>query len=79
MFLSLPLNIENDIKANYSYLQVAWKNPKGIMYRKVELKRRKYHYGMHRPWTQEFKLENGPGQYRRKVFVEPHGEWAFFK
>ncbi|XP_050690506.1 probable 39S ribosomal protein L24, mitochondrial [Eriocheir sinensis] len=59
--------------------QVAWKNPRGMMYRRVVVKRKKYHFDVHRPWSQEFKIDNAPGTRKQKVFIEPIGEWSFFK
>ncbi|XP_068893522.1 large ribosomal subunit protein uL24m [Tenebrio molitor] len=60
--------------------QVEWKNPKGIQYKaNAVIKRTKYKFGMHRPWTAEFREENSPGVYHAKVFVEPIKKWSFFR
>lgn len=60
--------------------QVYWKNPKAIQYRaNAEVKRKKYHFTTHRPWTGEFKEENAPGRLYAKVFVEPIKDWSIFR
>lgn len=60
--------------------QVYWKNPKGIQYRPhVEVKRKRFHFSTHRPWTAQFKQENAPGIHHAKVFVEPIKEWSVFR
>jgi len=59
--------------------QVYWRTPKDPRYLRREVKRRKYYFGIHRPWTAEFQMENRPGTMRRKVFVEPILDWSFFK
>lgn len=58
--------------------QVFWKNPKGPQYRAgVEIKKKKYHFGLHRPWTHEFREDNS--SMHQKVWVEPIKEWSFFR
>lgn len=59
--------------------QVYWRTPKGRQYLKREVKRKKYYFGIHRPWTTEFQMENERGTMRKKVFVEPICDWSFFK
>lgn len=60
--------------------QVYWKNPKAIQYRpNTEIKRKKFHFSTHRPWTADFKRENAPGILHPKVFVEPIKEWSVFR
>lgn len=60
--------------------QVYWKNPKAIQYRaNVEVKRKKFHFTTHRPWTAAFREENAPGKMHAKVFVEPIKEWSVFR
>ncbi|KAJ8924279.1 hypothetical protein NQ315_007071 [Exocentrus adspersus] len=60
--------------------QVYWRNPKGIQYKpNAVVKRKKYHFSVHRPWTGEFRQENSPGRLHPKVFVEPIKEWSFFR
>ncbi|KAJ9587133.1 hypothetical protein L9F63_028295 [Diploptera punctata] len=59
--------------------QVYYRYPKGIQYFKKEVKRRKYHFSEHRPWTAEFKEENAPRKQMKKVFLEPIREWKIFK
>ena len=59
--------------------QVFWKTPKAPQYLPKEIYKKKYHFDTARPWTAEFKLMNEPGTHKAKVFVEPVGEWRFFK
>lgn len=60
--------------------QVEWRNPRGIQYKpNAVLKRTKYKFGMHRPWSAQFREENAPGVYHEKVFVEPIRKWSFFR
>lgn len=59
--------------------QVYWRTPKGSQYLRREVKRKKYYFGIHRPWTTEFQMQNERGTMRKKVFVEPIREWSFFK
>lgn len=59
--------------------QGSWKSPTGPQYQKVQLKKKKFRFTTHRPWTQEFQQENPPGKQRKKVFLEPLLEWTFFK
>lgn len=59
--------------------QVYWRTPKGPQYLRREVKRRKYYFDVHRPWTAEFQMQNERGAIRKKVFVEPIRDWSFFK
>jgi len=59
--------------------QVYWRTPKGPQYLRREVKRRKYYFDIHRPWTTEFQMQNKQGSIRKKVFVEPIRDWSFFK
>ncbi|KAL1513496.1 hypothetical protein ABEB36_002900 [Hypothenemus hampei] len=60
--------------------QVYWKNPKGPQYKpNAVIQRKKFYFGVHRPWTMEFKDENQPGRYHPKVFVEPVKDWSYFR
>jgi len=59
--------------------QVYWRTPKGPQYLRREVKRRKYYFDIHRPWTTEFQMQNERGSIRKKVFVEPIRDWSFFK
>jgi len=59
--------------------QTGWKTPSGIQYKPVTLKKKKYRFSVHRPWSQQFMQENIPGRQRKKVFVEPIVDWTFFK
>ncbi|EFX78541.1 probable 39S ribosomal protein L24, mitochondrial [Daphnia pulex] len=58
--------------------QVYWEAPKDIpQYLPVTLEKKKFRYTMNRPWTEEFRRQNLAK--RKKVFVEPIKEWAFFR
>lgn len=60
--------------------QVYWRNPKGIQYRpNAKIERTKFHFDVHRPWTQDFQMDNMPENHHAKVFVEPIKEWSFFR
>lgn len=59
--------------------QVSWRTPNARQYQKAEVKRKKYRFNTHRPWTQQFKLANAPGKHYKKLFLEPVLEWSFFK
>ncbi|KAK3868439.1 hypothetical protein Pcinc_026166 [Petrolisthes cinctipes] len=59
--------------------QVSWQTPKAKQYRQVVVKRKKYRFTTHRPWTEQFQSQNPPGVQRAKVFVEPLLDWTFFK
>ncbi|KOB79126.1 putative mitochondrial/ ribosomal protein l24 [Operophtera brumata] len=63
-----------------SYEQVYWKNPTGYpQYPKAQVARKKFRFTTNRPWTAQFRQQNDRGMYRKKVFIEPVGEWSFFK
>ncbi|XP_050295680.1 probable 39S ribosomal protein L24, mitochondrial [Anthonomus grandis grandis] len=65
---------------NRAMEQVYWKNPKGPQYKpNAVIKRKEFYFGVHRPWTMEFKNENQPNTRRPKVFVEPILEWSYFR
>lgn len=60
--------------------QVYWRNPKGLQYRSdVVIKRKKFKFSTHRPWTREFQEMNSRGRCHEKIFVEPIKKWSFFK
>ncbi|XP_066152026.1 large ribosomal subunit protein uL24m [Euwallacea fornicatus] len=60
--------------------QVYWRNPIGPQYKpKAVIQRKKFYFGLHRPWTLEFKNQNQPGVYKPLVLVEPIKEWSFFR
>lgn len=59
--------------------QVYWRTPKARQYLQREVKRKKYYFDIHRPWTAQFQMDNQRGTMRKKVFVEPIREWSFFK
>ncbi|CAH1954855.1 unnamed protein product [Acanthoscelides obtectus] len=60
--------------------QVYWRNPKGIQYKPNSvIQRKKFIFGVHRPWTYQFRDENFPGKMPKKIFVEPIKEWSHFR
>lgn len=60
--------------------QVYWRNPKGVQYKpNAVIQRKKFYFGVHRPWTMDFRNENEPGRLAPKVFVEPIKKWSFFR
>ncbi|CAF4770488.1 unnamed protein product [Pieris macdunnoughi] len=63
-----------------SYEQVYWKTPKGHpQYTDAQVARKSYRFTTYRPWTVQFARQNERGTRRKKVFIEPIGEWSFFK
>ncbi|CAH0598412.1 unnamed protein product [Chrysodeixis includens] len=63
-----------------SYEQVYWKNPSNYpQYPKAQIARKKYRFTTNRPWTSQFRMQNERNLHRKKVFLEPVGEWSFFK
>ncbi|KAH9633680.1 hypothetical protein HF086_012606 [Spodoptera exigua] len=63
-----------------SYEQVYWKNPSNYpQYPKAQIARKQYRFTTNRPWTGQFRLQNDRNMHRKKVFVEPVGDWSFFK
>ncbi|KAI8423850.1 hypothetical protein MSG28_012859 [Choristoneura fumiferana] len=63
-----------------SYEQVYWKNPEGYpQYPKAQIARKKFRFTTNRPWTGQFRLQNERDVHRKKVFLEPVGEWSFFR
>ncbi|GBP83906.1 Probable 39S ribosomal protein L24, mitochondrial [Eumeta japonica] len=63
-----------------SYEQIYWKNPVGYpQYPKAVIARRKYRFTTNRPWSFQFRLQNELNTLRKKVFLEPVGEWIIFR
>ncbi|XP_047036841.1 probable 39S ribosomal protein L24, mitochondrial [Helicoverpa zea] len=63
-----------------SYEQVYWKNPsKYPQYPTAQIARKKFRFTTNRPWTAQFRMQNDRNVHRKKVFIEPVGEWSFFK
>jgi len=58
--------------------QVEWKTPDLPQYLPRTVKRRSYQFGVHRPWTDEFKRENEGPEYE-PTWVEPILHWPVFK
>lgn len=44
-----------------------------------EIKRREFDYNEHRPWTDEFKMNNPLGKKPKKAYVQPLKQWNIFK
>lgn len=60
--------------------EVYWRNPKGPQYKpNAVVKRKKFHFSVHRPWTTQFRQENTADVHHPKIFVEPIKEWSFFR
>nr|CAI5865236.1 unnamed protein product [Callosobruchus analis] len=60
--------------------QVYWRNPKGIQYKpNAVMQRKKFYFGVHRPWTHQFRDENYPKKCHKKIFIEPIKEWSHFR
>ena len=64
--------------------QVEWKVPShhGPMFVKDRIKKRpddEFHFDEARPWTKQFHNENRPGEWVKKVLVEPVKDWSWFK
>lgn len=58
--------------------QVEWRTPKGPQYRPAVIQRKKYYYGLARPWQTEFWKYNRPGVASPHVYVEPI-VWTVFR
>ncbi|XP_026473668.1 probable 39S ribosomal protein L24, mitochondrial [Ctenocephalides felis] len=59
--------------------QVYWKTPNKPNYSRKEIKKRKFYFGAHRPWSQEFRQDNSPLDAKKKIFIEPIKDWSFFR
>ncbi|KAK9511237.1 hypothetical protein O3M35_005833 [Rhynocoris fuscipes] len=60
--------------------EIEWSTPRGYpQYLPKKIVHKKNHFGVHRPWTNEFQRENEPTRRHRKVFLEPFVEWSYFK
>ncbi|XP_063834260.1 large ribosomal subunit protein uL24m [Ostrinia nubilalis] len=63
-----------------SFEQVYWKNPTGYpQYPKAVIARKRFRFTTNRPWTGQFRQQNDRDTHRKKVFLEPIGEWSFFR
>lgn len=57
-------------------MQVYWQTPRGKpQYLNRSVERSKFRFTTNRPWTGQFKQQNQPGTMRKKVFLEPIGEF----
>ncbi|XP_050438471.1 probable 39S ribosomal protein L24, mitochondrial [Adelges cooleyi] len=69
-----------DSYINRSMEQVVWKTPRNNpRYLPRTVKKKKFHFGTDRPWSQGFQSNNGIGELKPKVFIEPIKDWSFFK
>lgn len=59
--------------------QIYWRTPNDHRYLDKTVKRKKFRFTSNRPWTAQFKMQNMPGQLRKKVFVEPIRDWTIFR
>lgn len=50
-----------------------------VRYLPRTIKKKKFHFSEHRPWTFPFSSENGISTIKPKVFLEPIKEWSVFK
>lgn len=55
--------------------QVYWKTPRAPNYLNRTVERKKFRFTTNRPWTAQFLHQNMPGSIRKKVFIEPIGEF----
>ncbi|XP_054277721.1 probable 39S ribosomal protein L24, mitochondrial [Macrosteles quadrilineatus] len=59
---------------------IEYKTPRGFpQYRRRTLKRNDYYIAEHRPWTEEYRLDNQIGRPQKKLWVEPIKDWKIFK
>lgn len=57
-----------------------WKTPdNNTRYLPRSVKKKKFYFSVHRPWTLSFSGENNINDYKPKVFLEPILEWSIFK
>jgi len=57
-----------------------WKTPQNNpRYLPRTVKKKKYHFSEHRPWSMPFGTQNNFGDLKPKVFLEPIKEWSIFK
>ncbi|XP_060849063.1 large ribosomal subunit protein uL24m [Rhopalosiphum padi] len=60
--------------------RIVWKTPQNNpRYLPRTVKKKKYHFSEHRPWSMPFKSQNNFGDLKPKVFLEPIKEWSIFK
>ncbi|KAK2579464.1 hypothetical protein KPH14_010779 [Odynerus spinipes] len=60
--------------------QVYWKTPRGKpQYLPRTIERKRYWFSVHRPWTNEFRLENTKNSLPDYIHVEPIKDWSFFR
>ncbi|XP_012223315.1 large ribosomal subunit protein uL24m [Linepithema humile] len=60
--------------------QVYWKTPRGKPnYLPRTIERKRFHFSIHRPWTNNFYKDNAPGTKPLFIHVEPVKDWSFFR
>ncbi|KAJ8678622.1 hypothetical protein QAD02_014409 [Eretmocerus hayati] len=59
--------------------RIYWKTPGFPKYLPRTIQRKKFRFGLHRPWTNEFRLEHPDGIIHPTNHVEPIKEWSFFR
>ncbi|KAL7300589.1 hypothetical protein TKK_0006582 [Trichogramma kaykai] len=59
--------------------RIYWKTPGPPKYLARTHEKKVFKFDMHRPWTNEFKLENPDGQIPEKIHVEPVLHWPFYR
>ncbi|XP_011158666.2 probable 39S ribosomal protein L24, mitochondrial [Solenopsis invicta] len=73
-FSNLP-----DRYINRAMAQVYWKTPRKPNYLPRTIERKRFHFSIHRPWTNEFHRDNAPRVSHQFVHVEPIKNWSFFR
>ncbi|XP_031833755.1 mitochondrial ribosomal protein L24 isoform X2 [Nomia melanderi] len=59
---------------------VFWRTPRGKpQYLQRTIKTKKFHFSIHRPWTQEFQVEHVHPPRKPMIHVEPIKDWSFFR
>lgn len=43
------------------------------------VEKKNFRFTTNRPWTAQFKMQNGNNTKRRKVFIEPIKDWSYFR
>ncbi|XP_015177156.1 PREDICTED: probable 39S ribosomal protein L24, mitochondrial [Polistes dominula] len=58
---------------------VFWRTPRKVQYLKRTHERKRYWFSIHKPWTNNFKLENCKIEMPPAIPVEPIKDWSFFR
>lgn len=60
--------------------QIYWSTPRGKpQYQPRTMERERFWFGLQRPWTNAFQMENMPKKKINYVHVEPIKNWSFFR